>query len=110
MAQTEALSSSTYLDRTIAQLGYELVRAANGDEDVVAGFTELVAQIDETEDRVAQAIVRLAEALADALGLPTGEWALEEAERRLDELEIDASGWRTAFRLVLAADKAPTGA
>ncbi len=111
VAEVAALPASTYLDRTVAQLGHELARAANGEEDAVAGFTDLVAQIDETEDRVAQAIVRLAEALAlDSLGLPTGEWALEEAERRLDELEIDASGWRTAFRLVLAADKASAGA
>jgi tetratricopeptide (TPR) repeat protein len=111
LAEVEALPGSTYLDRAVARLGGELVRAAAGEEDAVVGFTELVATLDETEDRVAQAIVRLAEALAlDALGLPTAEWALDEAERRLDELEIDASGWRTAFRLVLAADKATAGA
>jgi hypothetical protein len=111
VARVETMPTSTYLDRMVAKLGHELVRAASGEEDSVAGFTELVATIDETEDQVAKAIVRMAEALAlDSLGLPTGEWALEEAERRLDELEIDASGWRTAFRSVLAADKAPAGA
>ena len=106
-----ALPGTTYLDRAIASLGGELARAAGGDEDAVAGLSELVATIDETEDRCAQAIVRLGEALAlDSLGLPTADWALEEAERRLDELEITATGWRTAFTLVLAPDKAAAGA
>ena len=110
VARVDTMPTSTYLDRTMARLGHELVRAASGEEDSVAGFTDLVATIDETEDQVAKAVVRMAEALAlDSLGLPTAEWALEEAERRLDELEIDASGWRTAFRVVLAADKAPAG-
>jgi class 3 adenylate cyclase/tetratricopeptide (TPR) repeat protein len=109
--QVDEMSGSTYLDRAVAKTAVELVRAAADDEDAVAGFTEIVANIDETEDRCAQAVVRLAEALAlDSLGLPTAEWALDEAERRLDELEINASGWRTAFMLALAADKAPAGA
>jgi class 3 adenylate cyclase/predicted ATPase len=107
----EALPATTYLDRAVGRIAVELVRAATGDEGAVDGFTDVVAAIDETEDRCAQAVVRLAEALAlDALELPTADWALEEAERRLDELEITASGWRTAFALVLTADKAPAGA
>jgi hypothetical protein len=110
LSRLDALPSTTYLDRAIAQTAVELLRAGAGDEDAVDGFTDLVATIDETEDRCAQTVIRLAEALAlDALGLPTAEWALEEAERRLDELEITGSGWRTAFTSVLAAEKAPAG-
>jgi tetratricopeptide (TPR) repeat protein len=111
LEQLDGLPATTYLDRVVARVAGELVLAAAGDESSVDAFTDVVATIDETEDRCAQAVVRLAEALAlDSLGLPTADWALEEAERRLDELEITASGWRTAFGLVLAADKAPTGA
>jgi class 3 adenylate cyclase/tetratricopeptide (TPR) repeat protein len=109
--RVDDLPGSTYLDRATAMLARELARAGAGDEGAVEGFTELVAVIDETEDRCAQAVVRLGEALAlDALGLPTAEWALEEAERRLDELDISATGWRTACSLVLASAKAPAGA
>jgi hypothetical protein len=111
LARLDGLPATTYLDRIVARVAFELVRAAAGDESSVEGFTDVVATIDETEDRCAQAVVRLAEALAlEALGLPTSDWALEEAERRLDELEITATGWRTAFGLVLTADKAPAGA
>jgi class 3 adenylate cyclase/tetratricopeptide (TPR) repeat protein len=110
-AEVDAMPSSTYLDRTTASLAVELVRAASGDERAIEGFTDLVATVDETEDRCAQAIVRMAEALAlQSLGQPTAEWVLEEAERRLDELDITAAGWCTAFRAVLAADKATAGA
>jgi class 3 adenylate cyclase/predicted ATPase len=106
IAAVDALPGATYLDVTTARLAGELARAAAGEEAAVGGFTELVATVDETQDRCAQAIVRLAEALAlDALGLPTAEWALDEAERRLDELDIDASGWRTTFARALATDK-----
>jgi hypothetical protein len=104
----DSLPRSTYLDRATADLADALVRAAAGEEAAVGRFTELVAAVDETEDRCAQAIVRLGEALAlDVLGLPTAEWALDEAERRLDELDIEPSGWRVVFARALAADKAP---
>jgi len=105
--RVDSLPRSTYLDRATAGLARELSRAAAGDDDALEGFVSLVAAVDETEDLCAQALVRLGEALAlDALGHPTAEWALAETERRLDELEISANGWRTAFALVLAADKA----
>jgi hypothetical protein len=106
-ARVEELPRATYLDRTTAGLARELSRAAAGEADAIEGFAGLVATVDETEDRCAQAVVRLGEALAlDALGHPTAEWALAETERRLDELEISAGGWRTAFAQVLATDKA----
>jgi class 3 adenylate cyclase/tetratricopeptide (TPR) repeat protein len=106
-ARVEELPRATYLDRTTAGLARELSLAAAGDDDAIEGFSGLVATVDETEDRCAQAVVRLGEALAlDALGHPTAEWALAETERRLDELEISAGGWRTAFAQVLATDKA----
>jgi tetratricopeptide (TPR) repeat protein len=113
MAATVAglTTGTTYLDRTAAELAVLLGKAAIGDETAVEGFTDLVAAIDETQDRCSQAVVRLAEGLAlEVLGLPTAEWARSVVERRLDELEIDAWGWRTGFALALAADKAPAGA
>jgi hypothetical protein len=111
LRRLDDMPGSTYLDRTMAMLARELARAGAADEGAVEGFTELVAMIDETEDRCAQAIVRMGEALAlDSFGLPTAEWALDEAERRLDELEISATGWRTACSLVLASAKTPAGA
>jgi tetratricopeptide (TPR) repeat protein len=106
-ARVEELPRATYLDRATVGLARELSRVAAGDEDAIDGFVGLVAMVDETEDQCAQAVVRLAEAMAlDALGHPTAEWALAETERRLDELDIRAAGWRTAFAQVLAPDKA----
>jgi class 3 adenylate cyclase/tetratricopeptide (TPR) repeat protein len=102
---------ATYHDDAIARLAVELDRARAADEAVVDGFTDLIASLDGTDDVVAQAVVRLAEALAlEKLGLPSSGVALESAEARLADLGIDADGWRTVFRLALGADRAAAGA
>jgi class 3 adenylate cyclase/predicted ATPase len=102
---------ATYHDVAVAQLAVQLDRARLGDEAVASGFTDLIADLDGTDDLVAQAVFRLAEALAlEKLGLPSSEFALESAEARLVELGIDAEGWRTVFGYALGADRAPAGA
>ena len=55
--------------------------------------------IDNTGDKLAAALAALAEAISlDALGDALAPSAHELAEQMLDDLGIDADGWRTAFR------------
>ncbi len=65
--------------------------------------------LDATDDRVGQAVVRLAEAMVlDWLGLPTAELARDAADARLDQLGIRAEGWSRLCRQVLSGDQAAT--
>ena len=73
-------------------------------------FDRAEALADGTDDRVAQALVRLARAEAgDAVGRPD-RGRRSDATRRLAELGIDAAGWRRIYRdAALAAGAATTG-
>jgi class 3 adenylate cyclase/tetratricopeptide (TPR) repeat protein len=114
-AEVEALEAeigesqrASYLDRATTRLAVQLVRAREGDESAVEGFTDLVAQLDATDDRVGQAVMRLAESIAlEWLGLPAASMARDAADLRLDQLGIEAEGWITLCRRVLSGDKAP---
>ena len=60
------------------------------------------AAADATEDRVSQALVRLADATAaTARGEADAAARLAEAERRLAELGISDTSWRQAFALAV---------
>ncbi len=64
----------------------------------------MVAAADGTEDRVAQALTRLADATAaSARGEADAASTCEEADRRLAELGLAETGWRRAFSLALGA-------
>ena len=55
---------ATYLDRVSAGIAAGLVRARGGDERALGELAELVAEVDATDDVVAQVVTRLAEAEA----------------------------------------------
>lgn len=110
-AAVQASERATYHDKSMAKLAVELVRARAGDEGVGESFTDLIAVVDATDDGVAQAVFRLAEALAlDRLHMPTSQFALYASDVRLSELGIDAKGWRNVFTMALAIDKSPADA
>jgi class 3 adenylate cyclase/tetratricopeptide (TPR) repeat protein len=108
--QVESAPRATYLDRAMSRLAVELARAGEGDRGAADGLAELIADLDGTDDRVAQAVARLAESMVlESFGVPTSELAAQLAEQRLEELGIMAEGWRTVFRVALGArDRAGT--
>ncbi len=99
---------STYLDRLWAGLARGSIAARRGDQGAVADtFASLTTSIDATDDRIAQAVVRLGHATAlEALGTPTGisssagtEGAEPgEAAHRFTALGIDPHGWTVVLR------------
>jgi hypothetical protein len=66
----------------------------------VAVFEQLVAAIDLTEDKINQAVARLARAIsAEVLQLADEAALAEEASHRLAVLGLSDTAWRPAFRL-----------
>jgi tetratricopeptide (TPR) repeat protein len=91
---------STYLDRTWAGLAAGAVAARRGDRATVeARFAELCARVDDTDDRVAQALARLGWAVAhEAVGDPAAGELAEAASDRFAALGADPTGWAVALR------------
>jgi hypothetical protein len=91
---------STYLDRTWAGLAAGAAAARGGRRaDVDTRFTELSAQVDATDDRIAQAVVRLGWAMAlGVVGAPAASALLDEASERFASLGIDPGGWASVVR------------
>jgi class 3 adenylate cyclase/tetratricopeptide (TPR) repeat protein len=97
------MGRATYLDKGTAKLAAILVRARRGDDDAAARFEAVVRAADNTDDRVASAVVRLTQAYGlEALGRDDAPAARRAAERALDDLGIEAAGWRGAIELILA--------
>jgi hypothetical protein len=97
------MGRATYLDKGTAKLAAILVRARRGDGDAAARFEAVVRAADNTDDRVASAVVRLTQAYGlEALGRDDAPAARRAAERALDDLGIEAAGWRGAIELILA--------
>ncbi len=70
-------------------------------------LSSLVEVVDATDDEVAKAVARMAEAAAlAAFDLPSASEASHAVDARLRALGISASGWRTAIDLVLDAHAA----
>ena len=90
----------THLDRLYAAVGLALTAARSGDGDTAdAALAQAYAIVDRTEDRVAQAIARVAAVtVAEALGRPTATLEAEAAER-FTRAGTEGPGWRRAFRL-----------
>lgn len=101
--EVDASPRATYLDRLTAGTARALAHARRHDEAAcTAAFDQLRAAADATEDRVSQALVRLADATAaSALGRTDAAGRMAEAERRLAEIGLTGAGWRTAFSLGL---------
>jgi len=92
----------TYLDWITAQLAL----AAAGGQAGPGALRRARELADGTEDRVAQALVRLAAAeIAEATGR-ADPVLRAEADRRLAELGITASGWAAVYRTAASAGAA----
>jgi class 3 adenylate cyclase/tetratricopeptide (TPR) repeat protein len=91
---------STYLDRTWAGLAAGAAAARRGRRAVVDDrFSDLRARVDATDDRVAQAVVRLGWATAlEVLGDPNASSLVEDASDRFASLGIDPGGWAEVIR------------
>jgi hypothetical protein len=89
----------TYLDRRAANIAEGLIHARRGDADAVAAvFDRAIAEIDATDSRMSQAVVRLAHGVAlEALGSPDGTAVRQDAEGRFADLDLDSRGWATVF-------------
>jgi class 3 adenylate cyclase/tetratricopeptide (TPR) repeat protein len=91
---------STYLDRSWAGLAAGAAAARSGQHAAVdTRFRELCARIDATDDRIAQAVVRLGWALAlEVAGDPAAPSLLDEASDRFAGLGVDPGGWAAIIR------------
>ena len=90
---------ATYLDRITAGIARGLALTRQGERAAAtAAFDQVQATADATEDRVSQALARLAGATAaSALGEADAAVRSSEAEVRLAELGMQDTGWRQAF-------------
>jgi hypothetical protein len=91
---------STYLDRSWAGLAAGAAAARCGLRAAVdARFPELCAQVDATDDRIAQALTRLGWAMAlEVLDDPAAAPLLAEASDRFASLGVDPDGWAAVIR------------
>jgi hypothetical protein len=101
--EVDAHDRASYLDRLTAGIARALALSRHGDIAAsTAAFDQVRAAADATEDRVTQALVRLADATAaSARGDEDGAARWAEAERRLEELGIGDTAWRQAFALAV---------
>jgi hypothetical protein len=67
-------------------------------------------EVDTADDAVSRAVTRLAAAEAyESVGHPDSIAVRRDAEDRLDDLGIDASGWRSLFGMILEAGPIAAG-
>jgi hypothetical protein len=102
-------AASTFVDRRTAQIAAGLAAARIGDQEAaIDRFERAVVEVDRTDSRLSQAIVRVARAVAyDALDLPEAPELAAEADRRTDEMGLSLSGWRHVFALAVGSGQAP---
>jgi hypothetical protein len=100
----------TYLDRAIAGCASVLASAQLGaDEDMRQECTALIAGVDATGDRVAQAVARLSRAEAlERLGDPGAADARAGAESLVGAIQHGLPGWRVALHLAAVGAGEPT--
>jgi len=94
--------AATYLDRAHALLALGLAAAAAGEREACdAWFSRARREIDDTDDVLTQAVVRLG--LAQALrhlGSEGAVWAQADADTRFAPMGVDAAGWSRLFALI----------
>jgi len=113
---------ATYLDRAFAAWARFLVCVDDGAGITeVAGvpqgwaalsdrFVALASEVDGADDPVSRAVTRLAAAAAfESVGHPDAMAVRRDAEDRLADLGIDATGWRSLFGLILEAGPIAAG-
>ncbi len=98
--RVEGDDRSTYLDRSWAGLAAGAAAARCGQRAAVdARFPELCARVDATDDRIAQAVVRLGWAMAlEVAGDAAAASLLEDSSDRFARLGIDPGGWAAVVR------------
>jgi tetratricopeptide (TPR) repeat protein len=106
LAEADAVDGherSSYLDRITAGIARGLALARHGDAAAAtSAFDQVTAAADSTEDRVSQALVRLADATAaSARGEADAATRMADAEGRLAEIGLTESGWRQAYTLAM---------
>ena len=99
---------ASYMDRLIAGVARGLALSRLGDHlGATDVFHRLRAAADGTEDRVSQALVRLADGVAaSARGDADAATRLDDAERRLSDLGMADTAWRQAYSLALGVSPA----
>ncbi|MGQ0832009.1 MAG: adenylate/guanylate cyclase domain-containing protein [Microthrixaceae bacterium] len=104
----DAHQRASYMDRLVAGVARGLALSRRGDEAAsVAAFDQVRAAADATEDRVSQALVRLADAAAaSGRGATDTASRAADADRRLAEIGLEGTGWRQAFSLALGLSPA----
>jgi class 3 adenylate cyclase/tetratricopeptide (TPR) repeat protein len=106
LADAEAVVNNeraSYLDRVVAGIARGFAYGRRGDHAAAtAAFDQVRAAADATEDCVASALTRLADAMAaSARGEADAAERTDEADRRLAELGLSDTGWRRAYGLAL---------
>lgn len=101
--EVDAHERASYLDRITAGIARGLALARRGDDvAATAAFDQVTAAADATEDRVSQALVRLADGTAaSARGQADAAMRMADAEDRLAALGLARSGWRQAYTLAM---------
>jgi tetratricopeptide (TPR) repeat protein len=90
----------TYADRVLAAVAQALVAARRGDNDAAAAaLARARVLVADTDDHVHDAVIALADAVATA-----SPEARASAREKLAALGIDATGWRTLFERITAAE------
>lgn len=99
----DAHDRASYLDRITAGIARGLALARRNDiAAATAAFDQARAAADATEDRVSQALVRLADATAaSARGEADAAVRTSDAEARLAELGLTQTSWRQAYTLAM---------
>ena len=105
LAEAEAVTSqerATYLDRITAGIARALALSRQAEPAATAAFDQVRAAADATEDRLSQALVRLARATAaTAHGEPGAADLEEDAARHLAEIGMADTHWRHAYALAM---------
>ena len=111
IARFDEAGTGSYLDRATAALaqGFAYMQLAQRPEAERA-FALALATVDRTDDRLSQALFRLAYGRAlQGIGDEGAAEVLSDAHSRLDAMDLTAKGWDTAFRLAgSAAEPAQT--
>jgi class 3 adenylate cyclase/tetratricopeptide (TPR) repeat protein len=106
--EVDAHPRASYMDRLTAGMARGLALTRRGDHAAsVAAFDQVRAAADATEDRVSQALVRLADATAaSARGEADAAERASDADRRLADLGLASTGWRHTYSLALGLSPA----
>lgn len=106
--EVDAHQRASYMDRLVAGMARGLAHTRRGDHTAaIAAFDQVRAAADATEDRVSQALARLADATAaSARGEADAAVRASGADRRLADLGMSETGWRQAFSLAVGLSAA----